>query len=75
MLTIYPALNLIIIILWGATLVLAAVYLNRSQLISVYLINLAVLYFLLGIESTIVFMLFFGIAGLTMSYLAVGITT
>ncbi len=70
MLTIYPALNLIIIILWGATLVLAAVYLNRGQLISIYLVNLAVLYFILGIESTIVFMLFFGIAGLAMSYLA-----
>lgn len=70
MLTIYPALNVFIIILWGATLVLAAVYLNRSQLISVCIINLVVLYFVLGIKGTIVFMLFFGIAVLTMSYLA-----
>lgn len=70
LLTLFPALNFIIIILWGATLILAGVYLDRRQLIIIYLADLVILFLFLGSESTMVIMLFFGIAGLTMSYLA-----
>lgn len=64
-----PTLNLFTAIAWGATLIIAGLYLSRSHLIIVFLANLAVLYLVLGFNSTMVFMLFFGFAGLIMSYL------
>ncbi len=69
MLALFPALNLLVAIFWGATLILAGIYLHRQQLIIVYLADIVVLYSFMGILSLMVFMLFFGIAGLFMSYL------
>jgi hypothetical protein len=48
LLTLFPALNFIIIILWGATLILAGVYLDRRQLIIIYLADLVILFLFLA---------------------------
>lgn len=65
-----PAMSLLTAILWGATLILAGTYIIRSQLISIVFTNLAVLFILTGINGALLFILFFGAAGLLMSLLA-----
>jgi hypothetical protein len=65
-----PAVSLLTTILWGATLITAGTYISRSQLYIVFLTNLVLLFILLGSNSTLLFLLFFGLAGITMSYLA-----
>ena len=70
LMTLWPSLNIFAAILWGATLIVAGVYLHRRNLIYLYGTNLVVLFFILGLESMMFFLLFFGSAGLIMSYLA-----
>lgn len=64
-----PSLTLIMAIFWGASLILAAVYLNWRQLLSLLLVNILLLYVLTGASVLFYYLAFFGLAALVMSLL------
>ncbi len=64
-----PSLTLIFAALWGATLVISALYLVKRDLIFLLILNLGVLYFLAGASSLFFYFFFFGIAAIVMSLL------
>lgn len=64
-----PGLTLIFAALWGATLIISALYLVKKDLIFLLIINLGVLYFLAGASNLFFYLFFFGIAAIVMSLL------
>ncbi|MGS0765924.1 DUF2232 domain-containing protein [Syntrophomonas curvata] len=64
-----PSLTLVTAVFWGGSLILAAVYLNWKQLLSLVLFNMLLLYLFAGGSVLFYCLAFFGLSALVMSLL------
>lgn len=66
----WPASILVTVIVWGAVLILAGLYLKRIQLLGLYLTNMAVLFWFGGLIGALAVLAVGGLAIMIMSYMA-----
>jgi MFS family permease len=65
-----PALFILLAVLWGVLLVVSACYIEKAQLIAIFLINNLIYYLLAGFSTVFFSIIFFGAAYLAMSIAA-----
>ncbi|MDD2620072.1 MAG: DUF2232 domain-containing protein [Syntrophomonadaceae bacterium] len=66
-----PSVTFLAAIVWGSVLISAAFFLKRWQIITIYMINIGILYALNGKASLLFYLTFFGIAVLIMALMLV----
>lgn len=66
----FPALTLLMAILWGASLIMAGIYLDLKKMLAVTGVSIAVLYAVAGVHVPFYHLAFFGLSAIVMSILA-----
>jgi len=66
----FPALTILMAILWGCSLIMAAIYMDLKKMLAVTVISIAVLYAVAGVHVPFYHLAFYGLAAIVMSFMA-----
>jgi hypothetical protein len=66
----FPSLIILMAILWGSSLIMAAIYLDLKKLLAITGVSIVVLYAIAGVHIPFYHLAFFGLSAIVMSFLA-----